>query len=65
MSNDEKVTLRDIYESVTELRREISETYATKEEVKPLKQIIFGGVGLALVALLTAVLSTVVKASSL
>lgn len=64
MASD-KVTLRDVFENISQLREEIREQYATKEEVKPLKQIVYGGISLVLLTVVGALLAQVVRASGL
>lgn len=67
-------TLKDIYEAINNLRDEVRCTYATKEEVKavrtelkteitPIKAIVFTMIGTIALAVLYAVLNSVVKAS--
>ena len=64
MSNhtQSEVTLRDVYDSVNTLRTEISQKYVSKDEFIPVKLIVFGMVGTALMAVLSQVLAGVVKA---
>lgn len=61
MSKD-SVSLRDIYDAIKEFREEVRETYVTKDEFIPVKFISFGLVGLILTAVLTAILTGVVRA---
>ena len=67
-------TLKDIYEAINDLRNEVRCTYATKEEVHavrtelkteitPIKAIVFTMIGTIALAVLYAVLSTIVKAN--
>jgi hypothetical protein len=37
-----KVTLRDIYDNINELRKEVRETYVTKEEFYPIRDEVTG-----------------------
>lgn len=66
-------TLKDIYEAINDFRDEVRGTYATKEEVcgvkkelsarlAPVQAIAFTLVGTIALAVLYAVLATVVKA---
>lgn len=57
-----KVTLKDVYELVEGLRDEVRETYVTKGEFLPVKMIAYGIVGMASMAVLTALLARVVMA---
>lgn len=58
----EKVTLKDIYNSIQDFRTEVRDTYVTKDEFNPVKAIAYGTVGLTLTAVLGALIATVVKA---
>lgn len=59
MAND-KVTLKDIYEAINELRDEMSDNYVTKQEFWPVKTIVYGGAGIVLVTVFTALVYMVV-----
>lgn len=57
------VTLRDVYQSIEHLRREIADSYVTKAEFAPVKSIAYGVVGLILVTVVGALLTGVVRAN--
>lgn len=59
MSN---ITLKDIFDEIGELRKEIRATYVTKDEFKPVKSIAYGIVALILTTVLAAFLAQVIKA---
>lgn len=59
---DQKVSLKDIYDSVQELRHEIQENYVTKDEFTPVKSLVYGLVTLILLTVATAIVAQVVKA---
>jgi hypothetical protein len=58
-----KVTLKDIYTAINDLRQEVRDGYVTKDEFGPVRSIAYGTVGLILVAVLTAVVANVIKAA--
>jgi hypothetical protein len=60
MKND-SVTLKDIYDAINSLREEISENYVTKQEFWPVKSIVYGGAGIVLTAVLSAILVLIMK----
>ena len=62
MANNDKVTLKTIFDSVEGLRTEVRQTYVTKDEFRPVKSIAYGAVGMAAMAVLTALLTKVVIA---
>ena len=57
------VTIRDVYELVERVEVKMEKTYVTKAEFLPVKNIVYGLVSLILMAVTTAVVATVVKAS--
>lgn len=57
-----KVTLKEVYDLVENLRNEVRETYVTKGEFGPVKAIAYGIVGTASMAILTALVARVVIA---
>lgn len=61
MTDSDKVTLRDIYQAVTALRDEISDTYVTKEEFWPVRTIVYGGAGIVLTSVVGAIVYLVVQ----
>jgi hypothetical protein len=62
MTKTDQVTLRDIYESIQDFRTEVRETYVTKNEFLPVKSITYGLVTLIMVAVIGALVATVVRA---
>lgn len=48
-------------EDFIDLKSQFTSNYVTKEEFSPIKNLVYGGVGLILVSVLTAVLYLVVK----
>ncbi len=58
-----KVTLRDVYEQVENLRKEVRDGYVSKGEFLPVKAIAYGIIGMAATAVLAALLRTVVSAA--
>ena len=58
-----KVTIRDVYEQVGNLRDEIKNNYVSKSEFLPVKTIAYGIIGMAATAVLAALLRTVVLAT--
>ena len=57
-----RVTIKDVYEAVSDLRDEVRDTYVTKSEFGPVRAIAFGIVGMASVTILGALLAKVVQA---
>jgi len=58
----DEVSLKDIFEAINDLRIEVRNTYATKDELAPVRAIAYGLVGLVLTTIFYAVLSGTVKA---
>jgi hypothetical protein len=56
----DKVTLKDIYDAVSDLRNEIGGKYVTKEEFAPVKAIVYGLVSLILISVVGALITLVV-----
>ncbi len=69
-----EVTLKDIYELIEKLRKEIAENYVSKKEFEPVvnnyvnkdefdpvKRLVYGVVGLVLMAVFTALVALVIK----
>ena len=61
MANN-KVTLKDVYELIGQLREDIKETYVTKAEFNPVKACVYGFIGLILTSIVVALIAQVVKA---
>lgn len=56
-----KVTIRDVYEQIENLREEIREQYVTKVEFWPVKSIVYGGAGIVLVSVVGALITLVLQ----
>lgn len=56
----DKVTLKDVYDAVSDLRNEINSKYVTKEEFAPVKAIVYGLVSLILTSVVVALIALVV-----
>ena len=56
------ISLIDIYNAINDFRDEVRGTYATKEEVAPIKATVYGLVSLLLTAVVVALVAGVVKA---
>ena len=57
-----KVTIRDVYIQIENLRKEIQETYVTKGEFAPVRSIAYGMVTLIVTAFVIGLLAQIVKA---
>ena len=57
-----KVTIRDVYIQIENLRKEIKETYVTKGEFAPVRSIVYGMVTLIVTAFVIGLLAQIVKA---
>lgn len=64
MASD-RVTLKDIYEAINELRDEMSTNYVTKQEFWPVKTIVYAGAGIIMVSVFTAMVYLVVNQGGL
>lgn len=64
MTNN-KVTLRDVYQLIKELRTDIEVHYVTKNEFKPVRTVVYGMVGLILSGVALALVAQVVIALGL
>lgn len=58
----QEVTNNDIYNLINDFRREIKEGYVEKNEFLPVKNIVYGMVGLVLTSVAVAIVAQVVKA---
>ena len=63
MTSSDKPTIKDIYEAVEGLRKEIRECYVTKEEFYPVKSLAYGLASAVLLCVFGAVMALVVRAS--
>jgi len=57
-----KVTIRDVYQQIESLRKEMRETYVTKSEFSPVRAIVYGMVTLIVTAFVIGLLAQIVKA---
>jgi len=55
------ITLNDIYQAIESFRKEVRETYVTKDEFYPVKNIAFGMVGAVSFTVLGALLTMIIK----
>ena len=62
MPNDEKVTIRDVYELIEAFRKDVKDTYVTKNEFKPVRLLVYGLTGLILMSVGATVMAQVIKA---
>lgn len=62
MAKNKDVSLKDVYNLVEKLRKEVGATYVTKGEFLPVKAIAYGIVGTASMTILVALLARVVMA---
>lgn len=58
----DNISLKDIYNAINDFREEARGTYATKEEVAPIKATVYGLVSLLLTAVIVSLVAGVVKA---
>lgn len=56
-----RVTLKDIYEAINQLRSEINDNYVTKQEFWPVKAIVYGGAAIVLTAVFSAMVYMAVQ----
>ena len=64
MSNN-KVTIRDVYELIEDFRKEITESYVTQKEFRPVRTVVYGMVGLILSSVAVAICAKVIIAFGL
>jgi len=62
MAKGNDVTIRDVYESLSDLRKEISDTYLTKVEFAPIRSIVYGLVGMILTLVIGIIITKSVRA---
>lgn len=56
-----KQKLHDLCEEIDDLKKDNKETYVTKTEFTPIKQLVYGAVAIILTAVLSALVYLVVK----
>jgi hypothetical protein len=56
------ITLKDIYDSVEKLRKEVADTYVSKVEFEPVRKIVYGIVSLILTGVIGALIAIAVRA---
>lgn len=61
MKERDDVTIRDVYDLISEFRSEVAKKYVTKDEFDPVKMIAYGLVGIILVSVMGAFLVIVVR----
>lgn len=57
----EKVTLKDVYQAITELREEMASTYVTKDAFNPVQYIAYGLMALVGSSVVGAIIMLVVR----
>ncbi len=57
-----EVTIVDVYNLIERFRKEVKDTYVTKTEFKPVRVLVYGLVGLILMAVGGALVAQVVQA---
>ena len=58
---NDKVTIREVYALIKELRTDIKDGFVTRDEFRPVKAIAFGMVAIIMLAVFTAILAGVVN----
>ena len=53
-------TLKDVYDLIEEFRKEIRSIYVTKDEFSPVRNIVYGLIGVTALTVLTAALSLII-----
>ena len=60
-----RVTIRDVYQQVSDLRKEVANSYVQKDtfesRLKPVERLVFGVAGIVLVSIVTAVVTFFIK----
>ena len=64
MTNN-KVTLKDVYQLIKELREDIEDHYVSQSEFRPVKAVVYGMVGLILSGVAVALVAQVIVAFGL
>lgn len=57
----QQVTLKDVYEEVGKLRKELSDKYVTKDAFTPVRNIAYGLVSAILLSFIGAVITLVIR----
>lgn len=57
-----KEGMKDLKDGMDEVNKKLNDRYVSKEEFEPIKKVVYGLVGLILVAVVGAIISLVVKA---
>lgn len=57
----DKVTLRDVYDAINELRAEVGKNYVTKDEFNPVRMIAYGLVSVILMSVIGALIIVVIR----
>lgn len=60
-ANNDKVTLKDVYDAVDGLRSDIGSNYVTKDAFTPVRNIVYGLVATILLSFIAAVIALVIK----
>ena len=55
------VTIKDVYNLIEKLRNDIKETYVTQVEFNPVRNIVYGFVGLGMTAIVVSLLSLLIR----
>jgi hypothetical protein len=63
MTDNSRVTLRDIYDQIDKLESKMEANYVQKSEFAPVRSLVYGMVGLVMMAVGTAIVATVIKAA--
>ena len=58
-----RITIRDVYELLEKLESKIERDYVHKTEFAPVKSLVYGLVGVVMMAVGTAVVATVIRAA--
>lgn len=62
MTKNTKVTIKDVYELINDLREDIGKNYVSKTEFWPVKTLVYGFVALMMTAVVGAIIAQVVRA---
>ena len=57
----QQVTLKDVYEAISEIREELSSKYVTKDAFIPVRNIVYGLVTAILLSFIGAVITLVIR----
>lgn len=64
-SQNQKVTIRDVYNLIEKLEEKIEKNYVHKTEFMPVKSIAYGIVGVIMMAAGTAIMGSIIKVSAM